>query len=106
MLLHGARGVAILFSPSLPVKFLSSHRDDGGHFLLLQASLDRWLFTLLNIYVPTADQPDKQVALLEKLVHALDVRNLFIRGDLNCCLDPEKDRFCRRDDPQLSHQEL
>lgn len=94
----GARGLAILFSPSLPVSVLSVHRDANGHFLLMQVSLDGWEFTLLNIYAPTADQPDGQMALLdevENLIHSSDSLNLFIGGDLNCCLDPEMDRFSR-----------
>lgn len=72
---HGssnARGVAILFSSTLPIKVLSSRQDGEGRFLLLQAAIDGWEFTFLNIYAPTADQPDSQLALfdhLEELIH-------------------------------------
>lgn len=92
----GARGVTILFSPSLPIKILSSRQDGNGCFHFLWVSLDRWAFTLLNVYAPTADQPDSQVALLdeaEDLIHEFDCLNLFIEGDMNCCLDRERVRF-------------
>lgn len=100
----GVRGVAILLSPSTALTVLEVHRDPEGRFLLLQAQCDDWPITLLNIYAPTADRPDEQIGFLdtlEGLLNDLDISNLVIGGDFNCCLDPSKDGFVRRNDSEL-----
>lgn len=92
----GSRGVAILFSRSLSPDVHLIHRDPEGRFILMHAYFDGWPATLINIYAPTADQPENQIRLLgnlEELLHNLDSVNLILGGDLNCCLDPFSDRY-------------
>lgn len=94
----GARGVAILFARSFSPSIHASFVDPGGRFIILQASIDDWPCTLVNVYAPTADQPDSQIKLLEEIetiLHDLDVVNLIIGGDFNCCIDPANDRYRR-----------
>lgn len=72
-----------------------------GCFLFLQASVDSWEFALLNVYAPTADRPDSQLEIfdkIEEMVHESNTLNLFIGGDLNCCLNPDIDSFVRNND--------
>lgn len=57
------------------------HRDLEGRFILLQASLQGWPVTLVNIYAPTADQPDNQIKFwesIERLLHSVDISNLIL----------------------------
>lgn len=86
----GSRGVAILFSPSLPIDVREVLYDSAGRYIILHASLDSWPLTLVNDFAPTADHPDHQEAFLgdlESLLQNAEVAKLLIGGDLNCCLD-------------------
>lgn len=99
----GVRGVATLLSPSTTIKVQEVLRDPEGRYLLLQAQIEDWPVSLLNVYAPTADHPDDQIGFLdtlERLLNDLDISNLVIGGDFNCCPDPIKDRFSRRDGPE------
>lgn len=81
-------------------------RDPNGRFILLQALIDGWPVALVNVYAPTADRPDDQIGLLdelEDLLQDLDVSNLILGGDLNCCIDLNKDRFSRNDNSEANH---
>lgn len=101
----GSRGVAVLFSRSLSPTIRLIRRDSQGRFILVQLLIDGWPVTLVNIYAPTADQPDNQTKFLEdleNLLHDLDISNLILGGDFNCCLDPSSDKF-HRDNPSNSH---
>lgn len=94
----GSKGVAILFARTISPSIHSAFTDSNGRYIILQASLKNWPVTLVNIYAPIADQPDSQIELLgevEDLLHKLDVTNLIIGGDLNCCLDPAYDKYHR-----------
>lgn len=101
----GARGVAILLSPSSRAVVDRVTRDPEGRFIILQARIDEWPVTLINVYAPTADHPDRQIELideLEKRLHDMESPNIILGGDFNCYMEPELDRYSRLVGPNIS----
>lgn len=99
---HGtsnARGVAVLIPRGATLKILSTLADAEGRFLIIQVEHDNVKYTMENVYAPTADKPDSQMSFLDAVdehIQDMDPVNIIIGGDLNHCLDPNMDKFVRK----------
>ena len=94
---HGSvnsKGVAILFPPNVDIEINRIESDDG-RFLAIDMLLEKTHILLINIYAPTKDKENDQVAFLEKLNVFLEQHqdmSIFLGGDLNTYLNPELDK--------------
>lgn len=64
------------------------------HKILIRVS-EITSYTLLNIFAPTSEKPDKQLEFLEILegcLTAVDTPSITLGGDFNICLNLEKDK--------------
>lgn len=99
---HGtsnARGVAILLPRDSDLKVLSSTPGPDGRSLVLQIEHNGVKYTLINVYAPTADEPEKELAFIdgiEECIQDVNPINIFMGGDLNHCINPTLDKFNRR----------
>ena len=91
----GSCGVAILFPKKLDVSVNHIINDTHGRFLLLDVTIDEQNFILINIYAPTKDKENEQIALLNDIKNVLvDYMDkiIIIGGDFNTCLNPDIDK--------------
>lgn len=102
---HGvsnSRGVCILFNRECDFKVIHTIKDEDGRFLIIQVeqvggskstpSSTRELWTLVNIYAPTSNEPANQSAVLAKVYNHLanlEVQSLIIGGDFNIQMDED-----------------
>ena len=66
---HGefnARGVAILIPPEIEsnFKYISGHKDNKGHLLIINCKIENNTFILINVYCPTKDDHKSQCQFL------------------------------------------
>lgn len=100
---HGvsnSRGVCILFNKECEFKVVNTIKDDDGRFLIIQVeyvggnnftpSRTGELWTLVNIYAPTSNEPVNQSAVMAKVYNHLanlEIHSMVIGGDMNVQLD-------------------
>ena len=88
-----ARGVAILFKKTLPIKIQNIVSDPVGRFIMVHCQIFSELWTLMNIYAPNTDDEKFVQDTFLNLAEAHE--NILIGGDFNFCLDPVMDRSSR-----------
>ena len=86
-----SRGVAILFRKNLDCKVLNYNTSIDGRKILLNLEFKENLFTIVSIYAP--NHVSEKISFFKTLKnwvrsHALNMNNLLIGGDFNCCLTP------------------
>lgn len=92
---HNTRGVMILGRRNLDWNIADTLKDDDGRILALEIDLQGSKYSLVSVYAPTQDKPTLQLETLNKIEEFLDklsAPNIIVGGDLNCLLDPAKDR--------------
>ena len=94
---HNARGVAILIPKNIEDKLtlLNTYTDNEGRLLLIKCKIENNKYTIINVYVPTKDNPKGQNHFLQKLVDIIDEysdENIIIGGDFNTYLNPSLDK--------------
>jgi len=95
---HGcvnSRGVAILFPKNVDVQIDKKCTDSNGRILLLDCTIEDQNIVFINVYAPTKDKENEQIALLNFLHELLQDyidKNIIIGGDFNVCLDPTIDK--------------
>ena len=95
---HGisnSSGVAVLVPPGLDIDIINHVSDIEGRLLIMEANYEEHNFILCNVYAPTKDKKEEQLAFLEKLRKQLENyldRDLIIGGDFNACINPEIDK--------------
>lgn len=86
-----ARGVAILFSKTLPIRDPVCQKDPTGCYIFVKMVMDDIPYTFASIYSPNTNQltflKDTLVAL-----EAFKAGEVLIGGDLNTVIDPRLDR--------------
>lgn len=88
-------GVAILFSKDLSPKISNSTIHSAERFISCRFELYQKVFTVVSVYMPTADHERIQLETLKDLEDALELEEeseIFIGGDFNVALDPNLDR--------------
>ena len=91
----GSRGVAILIPKNMSITVNNKITDDNGRLIILDCKIDDENFVLVNIYAPTKDHQQDQIALLQDLNELLRDyidQNLIIGGDFNTYLDTKLDK--------------
>lgn len=95
---HGrsnAKGVMTLLPRNSEVQIIQQSRDGDGRLLVLQAKKENSTFVLANVYAPTQDHVEEQIALVDKIeeeVLEMGSPNIMIGGDLNLCMNTSLDR--------------
>ena len=95
---HGttaARRVCIALSDNIDVKIIEEISDDCGRFLLLHIEICNCEMVLANIYAPTKDKKQEQLAFMQSLRSTLTKfldKPIILGGDFNTCLDPNVDK--------------
>ena len=64
--------------------------SDNGNFILLDMTVHKQRFTLVNLYGPNADNPNFYLEIFKK-IEEIGNTEFIICGDFNLILDPEKD---------------
>ncbi|CAI9617453.1 unnamed protein product, partial [Staurois parvus] len=85
-----AKGVAIGFAKNMRFELEDRRIDPEGRFLFLKGRLQGIECTLANIYCPNKNPEMYMKGLLKKLMEFKTGR-LIVAGDLNFCMDPQKD---------------
>ena len=80
-----SRGVAILVRNSVSFNVNSAFYDPNGRFLILNATLNDVLVTLVNIYAPNNDDPDFWLEVFAQ-IDKFDNSSLIIAGDFNAVI--------------------
>lgn len=93
---YNAKGVTILIPKELEssIHILESYNDNEGRILLIKCLIENNPYTIINIYKPTKDNLREQNNFLSKLkeqIGAHSDENIIIGGDLNTCMDPNKE---------------
>ena len=96
---HGstnARGVAILIRNGLDFSLQQSEISSDGRFIMIKATINNEVYTIVNIYGPNKDaEAVKFYRNLSKLLRNNEFgneENIIIGGDFNCPLDPSLDQ--------------
>ena len=74
---------------------LNTYTDNEDRLLLIKCKIENNKYTIINVYVPTKDNPKGQNQFLQKLVDIIDEysdENIIIGGDFNTYLDPSLDK--------------
>ena len=92
-----SRGVAILIPPNLGVEvtILKETKDIDGRFLTVDCVIENFNLTLINVYAPTKDNLENQLAFLVELNNILETnvsKQLVIGGDFNTQLNVKLDK--------------
>ena len=84
-------GVGILFNNNFSYQLLKQYCDPEGRFIIVDIKPNDKIFTLINVYAPTKDDPE---FLGEVIEYALSFacEDIFFGGDFNTVLDVEKDK--------------
>lgn len=85
-----ARGVMTLIHKSVPIQVQKVTKDPLGRYIVLQCTIFSEKINLINVYGPNDDNPKFFNDLL--LLTASLPGYYLIAGDINCVLDPSKDR--------------
>ena len=81
-----ARGVAILFSKTLPITVHNIINDEYGRFVILYVSVENKKFVLANIYAPNEDNPNFFNTCFGE-IDRFRPDYKIVAGDLNLVLD-------------------
>lgn len=90
---HGesnSRGVAILVRKGSEFVIDNLEADAEGRYLIVKISKGQESFLLGNVYLPTQDHPEEQIALvnsLEEMIIDSGEPNILIGGDFNLCAE-------------------
>uniref|UniRef100_A0A8C5LT01 Reverse transcriptase domain-containing protein n=1 Tax=Leptobrachium leishanense TaxID=445787 RepID=A0A8C5LT01_9ANUR len=89
---HGgkSRGVAILFSRSVPLIVEETVEDREGRFLFVKCRIAEQRYTLASLYLPNVNQHRCLRTALKRLSSFM-AGTLIVAGDLNVPLDPRFD---------------
>ena len=89
-------GVMIMFSADIDVDVNFVKNDDEGRILLLNlVTSDREEYAICNVYAPTRNKVNEQLAFLDNVkstIASLDPLNLIMGGDYNTVFDPTLDK--------------
>lgn len=96
-----ARGVAILFSKTVPFQLTSVVNDPNGRYLMVSGTINSFPLALLNVYGPNSDDPNFFKKIFD-LILDNNHSNIIIAGDFNCYLDPFLDRLSSRPPPDIA----
>ena len=89
---------------SVPFHVQDIIRDPAGRYVIIQGELLTERINLVNIYGPNKDDP-RFYNNIFLLVAPLQGQNI-IAGDMNCTLDPERDRSTRVDNSHLCSRKM
>ena len=95
---HGesnSRGVAILIQNNIDIDIIDTKSDKNGRYILVHCKINAKSLILLNIYCPTKDKPNEQMAFLDevnKLLSNYNEDEIIVGGDLNTYLDENLDK--------------
>uniref|UniRef100_A0A8C5R6N6 exodeoxyribonuclease III n=1 Tax=Leptobrachium leishanense TaxID=445787 RepID=A0A8C5R6N6_9ANUR len=89
---HGgkSRGVAILFSKSVPMTLDEVLEDRDGHFLFVKCKIAEQQYTFASVYLPNVNQQRSLRSILRRL-SSFASGILVVARDLNVPLDPRFD---------------
>lgn len=94
--LSNARGVMILFPWNSDIQVPGQQfQDSKGRLLILQIKKGESLFIICNIYAPTQEHLEDQIATVDQLEEQMvkmEPVNIVMRGDFNICMDGKLDR--------------
>lgn len=93
--LSNARGVMTLLPRKSDLQVIQQFSDSEGRLVILQVKKGDSIFTIANIYAPTQDHPEDQIALIDQLeeeITKMQPNNVVIGGDFNLCMDSSLDR--------------
>ncbi len=85
-----ARGVITLIHKAVPFQVNNVIKDPAGRFVIIQGRLVTEIINLVNIYGPNKDD-SKFYSNIFLMVASLPGQ-VIMAGDMNCTLDPGKDR--------------
>ena len=91
---HLSAGVAILFSPLLNIKIISSTEEVKGRVILVKAEIDDFLISFINVYAPNQGSEREEIfkVLEERISDIGQGEFIVLGGDWNCCTDFTLDR--------------
>ena len=87
-----AGGTAILFKNNFEFSISRVEKDQNGHYIILEINHMNKVFTVVNIYGPSAGDDEDFFVKLNRTLDDFDQGNFIIGGDFNCVLDPNLDR--------------
>ena len=96
---HGvsnSRGVAVLFSQNMSVDILKECKDDNGRFIIIDVSVDDTVYTIGNLYAPTRNFVNEQIAVFDLFCTKLQefsLQNVVFGGDLNLYMNLRLDKL-------------
>lgn len=99
-----ARGVLILVHKSVPLQVERVTKDPAGRFIIIEGFLFGDKINLINVYAPNDDSPFFFSNLFLS-ISALRGQHIM-SGDMNCTLDPMKDRSTGRDTTHAKSRNL
>lgn len=99
-----ARGVMILVHKTIPLQVEKITKDPAGRFIILQGVLFGGKVNLINVYGPNEDNPIFFRDLFLS-ISALTGQHI-LAGDMNCTLNPVKDRSTGADSTHVKSRKL
>ena len=105
-----SKGVATLIPKNLceSCEIIETKSDDNGRLLLINCKIFETELILINVYVPTKDNPSGQnnfYNYLYELIETYSDKNIIIGGDLNTYLDIKMDKKGGRIEKQSTFSE-
>ena len=105
-----SKGVATLIPKNLSesCEIIETKSDNNGRLLLINCKILETELILINVYVPTKDNPsgqDKFFKYLYELIETYSDKNIIIGGDLNTYLDINVDKKGGRIEKQSTFSE-
>ena len=99
-----ARGVMILIHKSIPIQVEKITKDPAGRFVIVQGVLFSEKINLINVYGPNDDNPN---FFNDLFLTISSLSGLYIMaGDMNCTLDPVKDRSTGSDSSHVKTRKV
>ena len=95
---HGStnsKGVSILFPKNLEYETINVKTDKEGRYIILTISMYEVTYCLVNCYLPTKDNENYQLKILENIEKDIEGRGdccLIIGGDFNVTLEPKTEK--------------
>ena len=87
-----AGGTAILFKNNFEFSISRVEKDQNGQYIILEINHMNRVFTIVNIYGPSAGDDAEFFVKLNRTLEDFDLSNFIIGGDFNCVLNPNVDR--------------
>jgi exonuclease III len=97
-----SKGVAILLPKDMEYDIELADCDDDGRYILLVGTFEGHELALLNVYAPTADKTNEQIACLDKISPLIEqyYYKLIMAGDFNTALC-EYDKYGTFNNPSI-----